>query len=285
MSDQEVRISYFQKNPTSCPVCASKFKREEMLSGGGRLIARDITDELRRIYVPSKKVGTLYPLVYPVTVCPYCLYAAFHEDFPFIQDKYKPVALSQKEKRKSDIKLLFPIVDFKKQRNLFSGTASYILAIAGYSFQPKHRAPTFKKALSALRAAWLFDDLDKRYPGQNYDKIKLLMYKKSMLFYQRCIALAQSGGERIDAVKNFGPDLDKNYGYEGMLYIFSLLLYKYGDIGEKQETILRLKEAKRTISKVFGSGKSSKAKPSYILERSKELYEKLTARIEEIEAE
>jgi len=285
MADQGVKVSFFQKSTTSCPVCAARFRREEMLSGGGRLIARDITDELRRIYVPSKKAGVLYPLVYPVTVCPYCLYAALNEDFPYIMDRYKPAALSQKVKRKNDIRLIFPVVDFKKPRNLFSGTASYILSIGCYSFHHKERAPTFKKALCALRAAWLFGDLDKKYPGQNYDKIKLIMYRKSMFYYESSIVLAQTGGERIDAVKNFGPDLDKNYGYQGMLYIYSLLQYKYGAIGEKREMVAKLREAKRTISKVFGSGKSSKAKPSYILERSKELYEKLTEKIGEIEGE
>ena len=280
-----VKASYFLKNPITCPLCGTIFRKEEMLTGRGRLIARDTTKELRRSYEPSKKVGELYPLIYPVTVCPSCLYASYSDDFPHVKPDYIGKALSQKDRRVNDIKLLFPVLDFSKPRNLFSGTASHILAVGCYSFSPKERAPTFKKGLSSLRAAWLFDDLDRRYPGQNYDRLKMLMYRKATNFYERTIKYAQTGEERIEAVKHFGPDLDKNYGFEGILFIASLLVYKYGESTDKELRVKKLENAKRTISKIFGSGKSSKSKPSQILDLSKDLYEEIGEEIEGLKGE
>lgn len=285
MEEPQVKVSYYLKNPIHCPVCDASFYKEERLSGGGRLIAKDITDELRREYVPSKKVGEVNPLVYPVTVCPECLYSAFPEDFIQIKEEYSGIALSQRGKRKRDVQLIFPIVDFKKPRNLFTGTASYVLAIGCYSFHSKEVAPTFKKALASLRGAWLFNDLDKKYPGQNYDRIRGIMYKKAMGYYEQVITYAQTGQERIDAIKHYGPDLDKNYGYEGVLFISTLLLYKYGDEGILEERIQKLLSAKRIASKIFGTGKSSKSKPSFILDLTKDLYERITERISELRGE
>jgi len=280
-----VRVSYYLKNPITCPVCDALFKKEEMLTGRGRLIARSTTDELRRTYEPSKKAGELNPLIYPVTVCPSCYYAAYPDDFSSITREYTGIALSQKTKRAHDISLLFPIVDFRRPRNLFTGTASYILAVGCYSFMQKDRAPSFKKGLSALRAAWLFCDLEKKYPGQNYDRLKLLMYRKAAGFYERTIAYSQTGQERIESIKHLGPDLDKNYGFQGILFIASLLLYKYGQSPDSEERVKKLENAKRTISRIFGSGKSSKSKPSQILDISKDLYEMIGTEVERLKGE
>ncbi len=277
------KVSFYQKKETICPVCGSSFHREEMLSGGGRLIAKKITDELRRIYEPSKKVGEIYPLIYPVSVCPECLYAAYPGDFDKVGEKSRELLLSLKERRKHNISLIFPVVDYRKPRNLITGTASYILAISCYPFHESDLAPTFKMGLSALRAAWLFDDLNSKYPGQNYDKIKLLFYKKASKYYELTVKYAQTGEEKVDSVKNFGPDLDKNYGYEGVLYLSSLLKYKYGINEEDPELVDKLNRLKQVISKVFGVGKSSKAKPSLILDLAKELYEKINGTLEEME--
>ncbi len=278
VEEKKVKISYFSKNPLECPLCGTSFRKEEMLTGGGRLIARDISDELRRRYEPGKKVGEVYPLVYPVTVCPQCLYAAYGEDFMHISCGHKEAALSQMSKRRHDIKLIFPIIDFSKPRNLFTGTASYMLATGCYSFHGGERAPTFKKGLSCLRAAWLFDDLNGKYPAQGYDRISSMCYSKALVYYEKTIDLAQTGKERLDVVKNVGPDLDKNYGFQGILYITTLLIYKYGPKDTE-----KLQSAKRIISKVFGSGKSSRSKPGFILDKSKELYERIDEKIAEIE--
>jgi uncharacterized protein (DUF2225 family) len=67
-----------------------------------------------------------------------------------------------------------------------------------------------------------------------------------------------------------------------VLYVYTLLLFKYGRSDAVDERINKLTAAKRIISKVFGSGKSSKSKPSFILEISKELYEKVSEKVEEL---
>lgn len=279
-----VKISYYLKNPISCPVCGARFQKEEMLSGGGRLIARDISDELRRGYQPSKKAGEVCPLNYPVTVCPECLYAAYHEDFPHISSDRVDMAQSQAVKRGRDLNMLFSVVDFSAPRNLVTGAASYLLAVGCYAFHAKERVPSFKKALSTLRAAWLMGDLDRKFPGQNYDQVQVMLYRKAAAYYQRVVELSQSGKERIDSIRNFGPDLDKNYGFEGVLFLTSLLTFKYSREQSTEQQVQTLENAKRTVSRVFGSGKKSKDKPSSIIELSRELYERIGERIEEIKA-
>ena len=108
MPVKEMKISYYLKNPVICPLCGTVSKREDLLSGGGRFIAADLTDELRRIYEPSKKFGEIFPLNYPITVCPACFYATYHDDFILITPKHRPAALSQKVKRVREIKMIFP---------------------------------------------------------------------------------------------------------------------------------------------------------------------------------
>ena len=79
--DKELKLSYRQKNPSICPICSFEFHREELFSGGGRLIAGKLTDELRRNFEVSKKFGKVYPLAYLLTVCPSCYYSAYSKDF------------------------------------------------------------------------------------------------------------------------------------------------------------------------------------------------------------
>jgi uncharacterized protein (DUF2225 family) len=275
MNETAMRISFYLKDSIKCPVCSTEFRKEEMLSGRGRLITKNLTDELRRIYEPSKKAGEIFPLVYPVMVCPVCLYSTYYDDFQTIKEANVPMVFSQKSKREFEIKNIFPDIDFRKQRDLYTGAASYILAIGSYSFIEKEYAPTFKKALCSLRAAWVFDDLHKKHPHQNYDRLKITMYKKAIDYYERSIKFGPTGEEGIDAIKTFGPDLDKNYGYQGFLFIASLLMFKYGEQRDKEERIAKLQNAKRIVSRVFGSGKSSKKMPTFILENAKELYEKI----------
>jgi uncharacterized protein (DUF2225 family) len=284
MAEPGMKISFFLKNTIRCTVCGTEFKKEEMLSGRGRLITKKLTDELRRIYEPSKKAGEVFPLVYPVTVCPECLFATYPEDFNAIKPQNVPAAFSQRTKREFEVKSIFPGIDFRRLRDLRTGAASYILAIGSYSFIEKEYAPTFKKGLSSIRAAWVFDDLQKKFPGQNYDQLKLKMYKKAIVYYDRAISYGPTGEEGIDAIKSFGPDLDKNYGYSGFLFIASLLMFKYGEKIDMEERIAKLQSAKRIVSKVFGTGKSSKSLPSFILDNAKYLYEKIGEEVKELTA-
>ncbi|MBP5752883.1 MAG: DUF2225 domain-containing protein, partial [Treponema sp.] len=76
-------------------------------------------------------------------------------------------------------------------------------------------------------------------------------------------------------VSNFGPDIDKNYGYDGVIYITGLLEYKYGQKKDLELRLKRLDEHKKAIARIFGLGKSSKEKPGPLLELAKSLYDKL----------
>jgi uncharacterized protein (DUF2225 family) len=49
-------------------------------------------------------------------------------------------------------------------------------------------------------------------------------------------------------MKSFGPDTDKNYAYEGVLYLCAYLRYKFGPSDPDQRK-LSLEDARRTIAK------------------------------------
>ena len=74
-------ISFYAKEKMTCTICRKPFPREEMLSGSGRMIAGELTDELHRVFEPSAKYGQIYPLIYPVGACPNCHTALFWSDF------------------------------------------------------------------------------------------------------------------------------------------------------------------------------------------------------------
>ncbi|TXJ46784.1 DUF2225 domain-containing protein [Brachyspira pilosicoli] len=274
---EELKISYFEKNPRTCPVCNKEFYHEMLLTGGGRLIAGNLRDDLRRTYEKSKKYGTVYPLIYVVAVCPHCLYAAFQDEFSLIDNKKINEALDSYEQRSKYMHEFFGIdLDFKKNRDLISGAASYFLALDGYRYHTKDSAPTLKKALCSLRLSWTLEDLANVYPNNNYDKLIPFFQYKASEFYTEAIEYMQNGKESFDKLKSFGPDIDNNFGYEGMLYMGALLgtdAAKFiPDPNVKARTLV---QAKRKISKIFGSGKSSKSKPSALLEKLKELHTRI----------
>jgi uncharacterized protein (DUF2225 family) len=128
MEDKK-KISFRQKNSIICPVCSCEFYREELFSGGGRLIAGKLTEELRRIYEDNKKFGKIYPLAYQLTVCPGCLYTAYPKDFLTLEspeiDKLRELTTA----RKNAVEKFFGDLDFRLDRNLETGTASYMLSV------------------------------------------------------------------------------------------------------------------------------------------------------------
>ena len=279
--ERDIKISFLSKEDYSCPVCEQAFKREELLSGSGRLIAGTLTDELHRLYEPSIKYGEVYPLVYQATVCPKCWFAAMDKDFGDLPKDTKSIAMKDTEKRITDAKLIFPDTDFTKLRDLAAGAASLYLVLRSYEYFPKESSPTIKQGIAALRTGWLLDDLDRTFPGQHYDWLALLFKKKANYLYNEAIRREQSGKETLSALKAFGPDTDKNYGYEGALYLTALLRFKYSFRDDPQHRVQSLGEAKRTIAKIFGVGKSSKAKPGPLLEHARNLYESMSKELNE----
>lgn len=284
---EELKISFFEKNPRVCPVCSSEFHHETLLTGGGRLIAGELRTDLRRMYEKSSKYGIIYPLIYVVLVCPECLYASFPEDFNSIDTKrMKDIMFSLDERKKYMEDFFGSGIDFRKNRNLLSGAASYFLALDGYHYHTKETAPTLKKALCSIRLTWVLEDLSKMYPNDNYEKlIPFFQYKASTL-YSDAIEHMATGKETFDKLKSYGPDIDNNFGYEGMLYMGALLGFRSSrfipDYKVKANVLVL---SKRKISKVFGAGKSSKSKPSALLEKIKELYQNITEELEHLHKE
>jgi uncharacterized protein (DUF2225 family) len=281
---RETKISFQSKEEYTCPVCDTAFHREELLSGSGRLIAGMLTDELHRLYEPSAKYGEVYPLAYVATVCPECWFASMDKDFSALPPDFKDRAFSDRESRIADTALIFPGVDFNEPRGLVSGAASLYLAMKCYDFYTPEFSPTIKQGIAALRTGWLLDGIDKKNPGQHYDWLAGLFKKKALFFYDEAIRREQKGKESLSGLKIFGPDTDKNYAYEGALYLDSLLKYKYGFKNNPQFRTANLDEAKRTIARIFGIGKSSKSKPGPLLEHARNLYERIGKELNENDA-
>ena len=279
--EREAKVSFMSKEEYSCPVCEKVFRREELLSGSGRLIAGILTDELHRLYEPSAKYGDVYPLIYQATVCPECWFAAMDRDFENLPAACRENAAMDREKRAAEIERIFPNLDFNEPRDLVSGAASLYLTVRCYDFFPKEFSPTIKQAIASLRAGWLFDELDRKIPGQHYEWLAQLFKKKASYFYDEAVQREQKGKENLSGIKIFGPDTDKNYAYEGALYLSALLKYKYcyRDNPELRSKILG--ESKRTIAKIFGIGKSSKSKPGPLLEHARNLYENISKELNE----
>lgn len=278
-------ISFFQKKQTVCPVCDAKFFREEILSGGGRLIAGDLTKELRRMYEPSKKFGELHPLIYPVIVCPVCYFSTFPQDYAGIPATTVRKAEVHADERRDSISSIFPQLDFTAPRTLKEGIAAYYFAVGCYDFFDKKANPTFKAGLAALRAAWLLGDLDKHEPGENWDHMARLFYRKAHFYYQLCLEKESAGQEPFDAALAFGPDLDKNYGYYGVIYLAAYLDFKYGPTADAPQRVTSLQYARRMMAKIFGVGKSSKNRPTAILDNAKEVYEQMGEEIKRLSPE
>lgn len=274
-------LTFFSKTPITCPACDSAFYREELRTGRGRLNAGDLTRELRRTYVPSQKFGEVFPLIYPVTVCPACYYATFQADFLEIPPHIVERIRGEEQRRIADTRLLFDSLDFAAPRGLPEGCASYYLAAACYEHFPREFSPTFKRGLCCLRAAWVCNDLHRKRPDDNYDYLGRVFYRKARFFYAHAVALEQTGKETLSGAPNLGPDLDKNYGYDGVLYLTGLLEFQYGPrkIPDKRRTALT--RAKRTVARIFGMGKASKDKPAAILDNAREIYDEITKELGE----
>ena len=274
-------LTFCSKTPITGPICDAKFYREELRTGRGRLNAGDLTRELRRTYIPSQKYGEVFPLLYPVTVCPGCYYSVYHPDFLEVpEEAVEPIRVGQ-QSRIAYVKLLFDSVDFSSPRRLEEGCSSYYLASTCYEHFGKLVSPRFKQGLSCLRAAWLCTDLQRKRPNDNYDYLAQVYYRKARFFYSYAVSLEQSGQESLSGTRHLGPDLDKNYGYDGVLYLTGWLEFKHGPKSEPEKRRQALGRAKRTVARIFGMGRASKDKPEAILDSARDVYEEITKELGE----
>ena len=279
-NEKSPSITYWAKEKIICPVCGKQFSQEVMHKGGGRMIAGDLTDELHRNFEPSKKFGQVYPLLYDIGCCPRCNTGFLWKDFNDVKDKSSiERIMNSQDKRKKSVETVFPYYDLRHERTLFDGCAMYYLALLTYEEVDVAYAPTFKRGMISLRLAWLCKELDKVCPGYNYAYIAEVFYRKALFFYQQTLANELARVESIETILNFGPDMDKNYGYDGVIYLSGLLEYKYGQHEDLEARLKKLEDAKKSIARIFGLGKSSKAKPGPLLEVARSLYDKLSAEL------
>ena len=272
--EKKPAITYWTKEKMVCPVCGKPFDQEVMHKGGGRMIAGKLTDELHRIFEPSKKFGRVYPLIYDVGCCPSCNTAFYWKDFTDIkdQDTFNRIREDEDNRIKS-IETIFPYFNPKGNKDLFNGAASYYAALLCYEKVDLAYAPSFKRAMTSLRLAWLCKDLDMVCPDHNYGYIADVFYRKALFFYQQTMINETARLESIESLSYLGPDMDKNYGYDGVLYMCALLEYKYGQHEDVNARLKKLSEFKSAIARLFGLGKSSKEKPGPLLEVAKNLYD------------
>lgn len=272
-------ITFFSKEAVRCPVCDASFHREELF--GGRVNADDMTDELHRTYKPLHAFGPVFPLSYEVEVCPSCFYAAFKPDFLPMGQKFAEPLREATDARIEGVQKAFSPLDYQSARGLLEGAASYYLAMASYEHAGKDFAPTIKSAISSVRAAWLCADLHASAPTANWDYVAGLFYRKARYFYRLAIELEQSGKEPYSSQRNLGPDTDKNYGHEGVLYMAAILELKYGPADDPERRRSYLSAAKISVARMFGFGKKNKAKPGPLLEMARDLYERLKSELQE----
>jgi Uncharacterized protein conserved in bacteria len=282
--DRDLKTTFQSKKEYECPVCYTVFRKEELLSGGGRLIAGALTEELHRLYEPSAKYGEIFPLVYQSIVCPECWFSSMEGDFSLLPKENVKKAKDEQEQRINDTRLIFPFADFHENRTVMEGAASQYLTLRCYDYYNKQASPTIKQGLASIRCAWLLDEMNKKFPEQHYDWLASLFRKKAEYLYNEALAREQNGKETLSAMKAFGPDTDKNYAYEGMLYMCAYLRYNFGPAHDDAERKESLEDARRTIAKLFGLGKASKDKPGAFLEHARKLYDTINQKLSENEA-
>jgi len=287
-SDKAKKVTFRAKEASVCPVCNESHNREQMLQGGGRLIAGSMTKELRRNYEKNKKFGRVNPLDYAVTVCPKCLFASFAKDFGSLTPSEIEALRAKSDARKTYLTKILGPLDFQEDRNLALGAGSHLLAVESYQLRGASVAPSPKKAVSAIRAAWYFNDLHEEFPGRKFNKVADLLYQKAAGYYLLTLEFMQNGAEPVESAAGIlGPDLDNNWGFDGVVFLNAYLTMKFRD-QMAPDTAAQLKllaRSKVPLAKLYGMGKSSKGKPGPILEMSKELYEEYQTVIESLGGE
>ncbi len=279
LENNKLSLTFYSKKDFVCPVCEYEHLHEDLRRGDGRLISADLTDELHRIYDPSPKYGAVYPLIYPIYVCPSCYFAGFNQDFsnPLVPiDQLK----NHRDARKKLLVNILPDVDFTDNRRLQEGLASYVLAIACYDFYQDDAFPVFKQGLCALRAGWLCVYLHRQMPDQQYLYLSKHFLRKATFLYDYSLELEIKKKQIIPATFFLGPDVDRNYGYDGVVYLHGMLEFRYGMRENSQKRLEKLSRIKMNIGKLFGFGGASREKPSAILDMARRLFDSVSNEVE-----
>lgn len=282
--EEKRKITYWSKDKCACPLCGKEILREVMLSGSGRMIAGELTDELHRVYEPSAKYGKIYPLLYEVGGCEECKVAFFWNDFK--DEKLascKEKLLGRKDERMNKVLQIFPHFHLSEERSLYDGLGVYYLALLTYNNLPADFYPTIKSAIIALRLAWISKEMSEKFPSHNFDYVANIFYDKATFLYSEILRKESDREEKSSMFTGSGPDIDKNYGWDGVVYLSVLLEYKYGDKSYFDERQKNLEKGRVAVARLFGFGKKSKEKPGPLLEHARSLYERISAEIKAVD--
>ncbi len=283
MSTKKQTVTFFSKHINTCPACNTEFQKEELQTGRGRINAGDLTLELRRMYIPTQKYGVVNPLIYTMLVCPSCYLAGFPNDFVNIPKEKIQQIQNEAENRHTLIKQIFgKDLDFTEPRDTVEGLASYILAFACTIFLQPEQSPTARRGLFSLRAAWLADDLYKASKLEHFKELSDALYYQAYINYDLCLELQLKNKEPFDGFVWMGPDIDTNFGYDGLLYIIALLTHKHLHLHTQEEQIVKLGGIKKVLSKIFGNGKAAKNKPAILVTNAKESYTKANTLLKQL---
>ncbi len=85
----------------------------------------------------------------------------------------------------------------------------------------------------------------------------------------------------MNASMNFGPDVDNNFGFDGVMYMLGYLEYNFGSQSDPEQREKIADQCRRAIARLVGMGKSSKNKPSILIEKAKDLHKLLGEEIKE----
>ena len=143
-------------------------------------------------------------------------------------------------------------------------------------------SPTIRQAICSLRLAWLSRLLEEHGYGDECQYLTKIFYKKARFFYGQVIEKDTKGLEPLSKIDFIGPDTDKDYGYDGVMYIKTWLEFHYGNKNDESERKSILTELRSNLSKVFGFGKSSKGKPSIMLNIARTTFESIEKELKTI---
>ena len=166
------------------------------------------------------------------------------------------------------------LADFSR---VLSGKGEWKNITVPYYFGPTGNTVSYYRTVFALKKPSPDQSAFIHFDGVDY--IAEVFYRKALFFYQQTLINETGRIESIEVVNNFGPDTDKNYGYDGVIYLSGLLEYKYGQRENQGLRLKKLEESKKAIARIFGLGKSSKSKPGPLLETARDLYDKLAAEL------
>ncbi len=267
------KITFFRDKKINCPACTKKVKIEILRQGGGRLNSVALRKDLRRIYAPSNKYGAVKPYLYSLYVCEHCWFASLREDFRSNAFDFSKInEFSEQRKLRSQILVKNHTLDFSQYRNLYTGLASYYLAIHCYNFYTNIKSIEFYKGFLSLRASWCAQDLSWEEEDEDFMVTSLYFRYLAALNYENFVSYTEKNTINED-IAFLGPDTDHDFGFKGAIYLSAFLGDEFAELViDKNDRFTFYSKLLNRLSRSFGVGKKNKNSPSPFLDKIYDLY-------------